>query len=167
MTLESNIFLWDSSTKIIISDVDGTITKSDGRGQVMPTLGFQWVHRGEVDLFNQIFDNGYHILYLTARSIGMADKTRDYLFNYVRQNVGSSHEIKSLPHGPLLMSATSLWGALHREVIEKRPQVICKPSVFPFLFFASRILSDFLPLFIAFLALSAFCVLARISKYRL
>ncbi|CAH8565037.1 unnamed protein product [Heterobilharzia americana] len=34
------IYLWDSSDKIVISDIDGTITKSDWLGQLMPLVGW-------------------------------------------------------------------------------------------------------------------------------
>ncbi|TSK82172.1 Phosphatidate phosphatase LPIN2 [Bagarius yarrelli] len=47
---EGTIYLWDWDDKVIISDIDGTITK-----------------------------NGYKFLYCSARAIGMADMTRGYL----------------------------------------------------------------------------------------
>ncbi|CAF4442118.1 unnamed protein product, partial [Rotaria magnacalcarata] len=33
---ESNIFLFDHKTKFVISDIDGTITKSDVFGHIFP-----------------------------------------------------------------------------------------------------------------------------------
>ncbi|KAG9348001.1 hypothetical protein JZ751_004020 [Albula glossodonta] len=47
---EGTIYLWNWDDKVIISDIDGTITK-----------------------------NGYKFLYCSARAIGMADMTRGYL----------------------------------------------------------------------------------------
>lgn len=41
------IFLWDHSEKIVISDIDGTITKSDILGQILP----KWIHEGVTKLF--------------------------------------------------------------------------------------------------------------------
>ena len=38
-SLKSSIYLWPSTSKIVISDVDGTITRSDVLGQVLPFLG--------------------------------------------------------------------------------------------------------------------------------
>ena len=73
------IFLWDYKTKIVISDVDGTITRSDLLGQVLPRLGRDWSHKGIAKLYTQIKKNGYEILYLTSRPIGHADVTRDYI----------------------------------------------------------------------------------------
>lgn len=71
--------MWNYDTKIIISDVDGTITKSDLLGHLLPRFGRDWTHPGIAKLFNDIRENGYEFLYLTARPIGMADTTRDYI----------------------------------------------------------------------------------------
>jgi phosphatidate phosphatase LPIN len=62
--------LFNHNTKIVISDVDGTITKSDVLGHVLPRFGHDWSHPGIAYLFNLISQNGYQILYLTARAIG-------------------------------------------------------------------------------------------------
>lgn len=78
-TLTSEIYLWNHDEKIVISDVDGTITKSDVLGQIMPMLGKDWTHDGVSKLFNQIHDNGYKIIYLTARALCQSDITKDYL----------------------------------------------------------------------------------------
>ena len=45
-TLKSSIYLWPSTSTIVISDVDGTITRSDVLGQVLPFLGRDWTHEG-------------------------------------------------------------------------------------------------------------------------
>ena len=79
------IFLWDYRTKIIISDVDGTITRSDVMGHVMPRFGHDWSHPGICNLFNKISKNGYQVLYLTARAIGQANSSRNYI-NNLRQD---------------------------------------------------------------------------------
>jgi phosphatidate phosphatase LPIN len=71
--------LWNYDTKIIISDVDGTITRSDVGGHIFPRLGIDWSHPGIAKLFNLIKENGYEFLYLTARNIGYADGTREYI----------------------------------------------------------------------------------------
>ena len=69
-TITGKIFLWDYRTKIVISDVDGTITRSDVMGHVMPRFGHDWSHHGICNLFEKISNNGYQVLYLTARAIG-------------------------------------------------------------------------------------------------
>ena len=68
--VSGKIFLWDYRTKVVISDVDGTITRSDVMGHVMPRFGNDWSHAGICNLFQKIEQNGYEVLYLTARAIG-------------------------------------------------------------------------------------------------
>ena len=69
------IFLWDYSEKIIISDIDGTITKSDILGQILS----QWIHHGVTKLFTEISKRNYKIIYLTARAIGQYQQTTKFL----------------------------------------------------------------------------------------
>ncbi|XP_012373423.3 phosphatidate phosphatase LPIN2 isoform X2 [Dasypus novemcinctus] len=109
------IYLWDWNDKIIISDIDGTITKSDALGQILPQLGKDWTHQGIAKLYHSINENGYKFLYCSARAIGMADMTRGYL-----HWVNDKGTI--LPRGPLMLSPSSLFSAFHREVIEKKPE---------------------------------------------
>lgn len=44
--------------------------RSDVAGQVLPFLGKDWTHFGVIELFSAIHDNGYRLLYLSARAIG-------------------------------------------------------------------------------------------------
>jgi len=117
------VFLWNWNDKIVISDIDGTITKSDVLGQVLPIIGQvlplisnDWSQVGIANLYSMIHSNGYRFLYLSARAIGQSRLTRDYLRS-LRQGV------LSLPEGPLLLSPSSLASAFHREVIERKPEV--------------------------------------------
>ncbi|XP_041950601.1 phosphatidate phosphatase LPIN1 isoform X1 [Alosa sapidissima] len=112
---EGTIYLWNWDDKIVISDIDGTITRSDTLGHILPTLGKDWTHQGIAQLYHKISQNGYKFLYCSARAIGMADMTRGYL-HWVNER-GTM-----LPQGPVLLSPSSLFSALHREVIEKKPE---------------------------------------------
>ncbi|KAK2488954.1 hypothetical protein MC885_004904 [Smutsia gigantea] len=109
------IYLWNWNDKVVISDIDGTITKSDALGQILPQLGKDWTHQGIAKLYHAINENGYKFLYCSARAIGMADMTRGYL-----HWVNDKGTI--LPWGPLMLSPSSLFSAFHREVIEKKPE---------------------------------------------
>uniref|UniRef100_A0A5F9D676 phosphatidate phosphatase n=1 Tax=Oryctolagus cuniculus TaxID=9986 RepID=A0A5F9D676_RABIT len=109
------IYLWNWNDKIVISDIDGTITKSDALGQILPQLGKDWTHQGIAKLYHSINENGYKFLYCSARAIGMADMTRGYLHWVNDQGT-------ILPRGPLMLSPSSLFSAFHREVIEKKPE---------------------------------------------
>ena len=109
------VYLWNYDDKIIISDIDGTITKSDVLGHILPRIGRDWAQSGVANLFTKIKENGYKMLYLSARAIGQAEGTREYLKSVKQGEL-------CLPDGPLLLSPTSLLSAFHREVIEKKPE---------------------------------------------
>ena len=116
-TLKSFIYLWQSNVKIIISDIDGTITRSDILGQVLPFFGGKWSHDGVIELYNNIYKNGYKFLYLTARAIGQSNMTKNYLENLMQGK-------ENLPKGPLFMSPNGIFTSLKREVIEKKPHIL-------------------------------------------
>ncbi|XP_055837430.1 phosphatidate phosphatase LPIN3 isoform X3 [Episyrphus balteatus] len=109
------LYRWKHSDKVVISDIDGTITKSDVLGHILPMVGKDWAQLGVAQLFSKIEENGYKLLYLSARAIGQSRATREYLRS-IRQG-----DVK-LPDGPLLLNPTSLISAFHREVIEKKPE---------------------------------------------
>ncbi|KAJ7988969.1 hypothetical protein DPEC_G00314700 [Dallia pectoralis] len=112
---QGTIYLWSWDDKIVVSDIDGTITRSDTLGHILPTLGKDWTHQGIARLYHRVSQNGYKFMYCSARAIGMADMTRGYL-HWVNER-GTM-----LPIGPVLLSPSSLLSALHREVIEKKPE---------------------------------------------
>uniref|UniRef100_A0A674E8T9 phosphatidate phosphatase n=1 Tax=Salmo trutta TaxID=8032 RepID=A0A674E8T9_SALTR len=113
---EAAIYLWNWDDHVVISDIDGTITKSDALGHILPQLGKDWTHHGIARLYHKIHQNGYKFLYCSARAIGMADITKGYL-----QWVNDKGTI--LPKGPVLLAPSSFFSALHREVVEKKPEV--------------------------------------------
>ncbi|KAJ6515505.1 LNS2-domain-containing protein [Mycena sanguinolenta] len=112
----ARIFVWDSTDLVLVSDIDGTITKSDALGHVFAMVGRDWTHLGVAKLYTDITRNGYKIMYLTSRAIGQADATRDYLKG-IKQND------YQLPEGPVIMSPDRLMASLHREVIMRKPEV--------------------------------------------
>ncbi|KAK3275621.1 hypothetical protein CYMTET_16253 [Cymbomonas tetramitiformis] len=107
-------YLWNWNSKVVISDVDGTITKSDMLGHILPMVGRDWSHSGIASLFRNISCNGYEFIYLTSRAIAQANITRDYLSNLCQDG-------ENIPEGPLLMSPDSIGTSLYREVIKKTP----------------------------------------------
>ncbi|GME75232.1 unnamed protein product [[Candida] boidinii] len=114
--ISAKLFLWKYSYPIVISDIDGTITKSDALGHVLTMFGRDWTHVGVAKLFCDIKANGYNIMYLTARSVGLADTTRSYL-NGVEQDGFK------LPAGPVILSPDRTIAALRREIVLKKPEV--------------------------------------------
>jgi phosphatidate phosphatase LPIN len=112
----ARIFLWEDTDQVIISDIDGTITKSDALGHVFAAIGRDWTHVGIANLYTDITNNGYKIIYLTARAIGQADTTREYLKTIVQGDY-------RMPEGPVIMSPDRLMASLHREVILRKPEL--------------------------------------------
>ncbi|EMR10716.1 hypothetical protein PNEG_00866 [Pneumocystis murina B123] len=115
-TVSANLYFWKHNTSVVISDIDGTITKSDALGHVLTIIGKDWTHPGVAKLYSDIYNNGFNILYLTSRSVGQADSTRDYL-KKIEQN---RHK---LPLGPVILSPDRTMAALRREMIFKKPEV--------------------------------------------
>jgi phosphatidate phosphatase LPIN len=98
-TIHGRVFVWSPETKIVVSDIDGTITKTDIRGQIATKwLGKQYAHAGVAELYQSIQSRGYKILYMTVRSIASCAFTIKYLES-VKQGMSS------LPQGPLIMPA--------------------------------------------------------------
>ncbi|KAF2017658.1 LNS2-domain-containing protein [Aaosphaeria arxii CBS 175.79] len=116
-TCQAYMFYWKHDTPIVISDIDGTITKSDALGHVLNMIGRDWTHLGVAKLYTDIVNNGYNIFYLTSRSVGQADTTRAYL-NGVVQDEGYR-----LPKGPVIMSPDRTMAALRREIYLRKPEV--------------------------------------------
>ncbi|GAA0187489.1 hypothetical protein LIER_34777 [Lithospermum erythrorhizon] len=106
--VDAHIYLWKYNARIVISDVDGTITKSDVLGQFMPLVGKDWTHSGIARLFSAIKENGYQLLFLSARAIVQAYLTRSFLLNLKQDG-------KSLPSGPVVISPDGLFPSLYRE----------------------------------------------------
>lgn len=66
-------------------------------------------------LYKNIKDNGYQLAFLSARSIGLSDRTRSYLSTL-------SQEGTPLVEGPVILAPDGITTALVREVIRRCPQ---------------------------------------------
>ena len=115
-TCQAYMYLWKHETPVVISDIDGTITKSDALGHVLNMIGRDWTHAGVAKLYNEIVANGYNIMYLTSRSVGQADTTRAYLAGIVQDG-------HRLPRGPTILSPDRTLAALRREVYLRKPHI--------------------------------------------
>ncbi|KAF2753156.1 LNS2-domain-containing protein [Pseudovirgaria hyperparasitica] len=114
--ITASIFLWRHDVPILISDIDGTITKSDVKGHIYYMIGSDWTHTGVARLYTDIVSNGYNIFYLTSRSVGQADSTRTYLNGVMQDGY-------KLPKGPVIMSPDRTFAALRREVYMRKPEI--------------------------------------------
>lgn len=115
-TCTANMYLWKYDSPVIVSDIDGTITKSDALGHLLYRVGRDWTHMGVAKLYTEIANNGYNIMYLTSRSVGQADNTRDYLDGIVQDGY-------RLPKGPTILSPDRTIAALRRELYIRKPEV--------------------------------------------
>ena len=115
-TCQAHMYYWRYDVPIVISDIDGTITKSDALGHVLNMIGRDWTHLGVAKLYTDIVANGYNIFYLTSRSVGQADTTRTYLN-------GVFQEGYRLPKGPVILSPDRTVAALRREIYLRKPEV--------------------------------------------
>jgi len=128
------IFLWPISDRFIISDIDGTITKSNAIGvwDSILTRRYRHVHEGMCRFFSHILSSSssscskqggstLRIIYLSSRPSFLIDTTRHFIQSLQQQGSSYTHDecIHGLPDGPILLQPTSLWTALAGEVIHK------------------------------------------------
>ena len=111
-----HVYLWDYTDKIIISDIDGTITRSDVFGHILPWVGKDWTQNNIAQLFSALTGNGYKFLYLSSRAIGQASMTKRFLKSIKQNGVG-------IPEGPMLLSPDSLFRCLREELVLRRPHI--------------------------------------------
>lgn len=96
--VEAHLYVLNANAKLVVSNIDGTISKPGGLTQLMSS---PQSHQGVASLFANIDKNGYQIIYLTTRAIGQKDITKAYLQGVCE---GSS----TLPDGPVLLSPNRL-----------------------------------------------------------
>jgi len=117
VTTSAVVHLLNNTARIVVSDIDGTVTKSNIRGMILPVLGLSdWKHKGVVELYQKIAEQGYTILYLSNRAIGQSDMTREYIYSLKERPY-------TMPRGPVLLQVESLLGAFKTEVIKGQPEV--------------------------------------------
>ena len=115
-TLVCNLYLWDSEDKVVVSDIDGTITKSDVLGHIYTMVGKDYAHPGIASLYRKIVRNGYKILFVTSRAISQSNSTRAYLRTLTQNG-------ETLPIGPVMCAPDPISTALYREVVARKPEV--------------------------------------------
>lgn len=125
--------------RLLISDIDGTITKSDLLGMVLPIVSLDWSHADIVQLYTKLVKRGYTIIYLTARNTGLYQTTLDYLKSLTQNNL-------KLPEGPLVMNPASLMESFKQDIILKTAHHF-KTQVLQQLNSAFCPLSTYIPLF--------------------
>ena len=107
------VYLWPCDAVLAISDIDGTITKSDVIGHIAAYFGKDWTHEGLCSLYSKVAENGYRFVYLTARSVTQTEATRKFLENVVQDGN------KRLPDGPVFTAPDKIYQALKQELAKK------------------------------------------------
>ena len=112
----ASIFLWSYQDRVVVSDIDGTITKSNAQGVVdtILTETYKHCHDGICQLLSSLKQKpNTQILYVTSRPIGLATHTRKFLANLEQ---GSAR----LPEGPLLGFGGNIPQLLVMELISMK-----------------------------------------------
>jgi phosphatidate phosphatase PAH1 len=111
------IFLWNYQDSVVVSDIDGTITKSNARGVLGTIVTKQYVrvcHVGICHLLSSLSSSS-QIVYVTSRPLSLANQTRQFLSNLRQGN-------ETLPHGPLLGFEGKMSQLVVMELLSKTTQ---------------------------------------------
>lgn len=132
---EALLYLWSSGDSIVISDIDGTVTKSNLYGVVDTCIRetYEYSHEGVCEFFTQISNyaspesmNRIRFLYLTSRPISYIVSTRKFIHslsqmnNDTKENSAPRH---TLPNGPIFCNTASLSQVLYSELFAKNAHV--------------------------------------------
>lgn len=83
LNLRAEIYLYTDMDKLVISDVDGTLTKNDLGGLYNNYRGNGYLHDGYHELIHGINDNGYKVLWMTMRSLPLYTFSKQYIKTFV------------------------------------------------------------------------------------
>lgn len=114
---QANIFLWKHSDSIVVSDIDGTITRSNARGILGTIMTQQYgkvCHVGICNILSRLSSSS-QVVYVTSRPLALANQTRQFLSNLKQGN-------ETLPHGPLLGFGGNFPQLLMMELVSKTTQ---------------------------------------------
>ena len=130
--LYSFIYFWNFNDKIVVSDIDGTITKSDFFGFLLKN---KWCQSGVVKLFNKIENNLYKLIYLSARPRGL--NTRQFL-----KEINQFE--KRLPDGPILLNPSNIFKSFCQHATKRSDKLktLCLNEIIE-LFPANPIIAGF------------------------
>lgn len=111
MVLEAEIYLYSDMDKLLVSDVDGTLTRNDIGGLYNNYMGANYLHDGYHELITGISNNGYKVVWMTMRSLPMYEFSK----RYIREQVNID--------GPLLMEPEEFFQAIKKELMKKTDNI--------------------------------------------
>jgi phosphatidate phosphatase LPIN len=152
---EAYIYLWSALDSVIVSDIDGTVTK-DNVGGVMDTVvqdKFSHIHKGICKFYQQLtrispvedidatnssdekMKGQVRFMYLSSRPISLVAQTRKLLVS-VSQTC-EENLLHSLPPGPMMCNVVPLSSVLYSELVAKtvhqfKSDVLARQVVLPF-----------------------------------
>ena len=121
-TAEFSVFLYARTDKIIIMDIDGTVTRSDVRGYIESVYfgTYDYTHEGIVAFSRTLKESSNcHFLYLTSRPISHIKETRLLLLNAKDSSTKGAVAVQRLPMGPVFSNTETSMAAAYRELISK------------------------------------------------
>ena len=92
---------------MIVSDVDGTVTKSDIGGHINNMLNKDYLHDGYARLAQNINSNGYKLVWLTMRALPLYNYSKKYLREMVKVD------------GPIMMEPEEFFPSFTKEIMKK------------------------------------------------
>ncbi|KAG8930170.1 hypothetical protein FRC01_003177 [Tulasnella sp. 417] len=72
----TKIFVWEETDRVVVSDIDGTITRSDALGHMFNLIGRDWTHLGVAKLYADIARNGCKMVMERRKTRGMRMRMR-------------------------------------------------------------------------------------------
>ena len=61
--------MYTDNDRLVVSDVDGTVTKNDIGGHIHNLVNKDYLHSGYGDLVQKLDKNGYKLVWLTMRAL--------------------------------------------------------------------------------------------------
>ena len=151
---EAHLYLWSALDSVIVSDIDGTVTK-DNVGGVMDTVvqeKYAHIHNGickfyqdltkispveDMDALNSSGgeEGQIRFMYLSSRPISLVNNTRKLLRSV--SQMCEAKEWHNLPAGPMMCNVVPLTSVLYSELVSKnvhefKSDVLQRQVVVPF-----------------------------------
>lgn len=125
--VDAKLYLWPASSKIVIAQMDGAISRTTTGGMFKRRDTSSPLHDGAQAFFSRLEQNGYRIVYLTTQGLVHAEWIRtllrpaspsSVLSSSPSSSTGADDSGESLPHGPVLLSPDRLLEAASNEAID-------------------------------------------------
>jgi len=114
-TLHCSIFLWSNSTRLVVTDIEGSVTQGKVTGRTFgsflgATVVREHVNPAAVEFFHGVREQGYEVLYVSHSGIPAGVSSRDYLLKVL---ACPASKVGCLPLGPVVHNPESLIQAVH------------------------------------------------------